>query len=217
MSATTALTMIGGMALYKYQAISPRWVGTSGHAVMSIQLTTGSALKSVAESIALFLHDPACPHIALAIELCSKGFSTWQSYVDPMDLLRCLFHFATHKESHATQSGASLAAQARLAVLHIASTNPAVFMSTLAMDIMDAKTVDGRNSIMKLCLFMARKKPEVLEHSLPRIAEAVVKSLDPNIGKMREDVWQAATVILNELVSASVFHWGELTAGLTRL
>lgn len=55
---------------------------------------------------------------------------------------------------------------------------------------------------MKLCVFMARKKPAVLENGLPRIAEAVVKSLDPNVGKMRDDVWQAATVILNELVLA---------------
>jgi hypothetical protein len=55
---------------------------------------------------------------------------------------------------------------------------------------------------MKLCVFMARKKPQVLENGLPRIAEAVVKSLDPNIGKMRDDVWEAATVILNELVLA---------------
>lgn len=55
---------------------------------------------------------------------------------------------------------------------------------------------------MKLCVYMARKKPELLENGLPRIAEAVVKSLDPNIAKMRDDVWQAATVILNELVLA---------------
>jgi hypothetical protein len=75
-------------------------------------------------------------------------------------------------------------------------------MSTLSMDILDAKTVEGRTSIMKLCVFMARKKPQVLENGLPRIAEAVVKSLDPNIGKMRDDVWEAATVILNELVLA---------------
>jgi len=77
-----------------------------------------------------------------------------------------------------------------------------VFMSTLSMDILNAQSAEGRNSIMKLCVFMARKKPEVLENGLPRIAEAVVKSLDPNVGKMRDDVWQAATVILNELVLA---------------
>lgn len=55
---------------------------------------------------------------------------------------------------------------------------------------------------MKLCVYMARKRPDVLENSLPRVVEAVVKSLDPNVGKMREDVQQTATVILNELVLA---------------
>lgn len=101
-----------------------------------------------------------------------------------------------------SHSSTSIAAQARLAILLVASSNPPLFMSTLSMDILDAKSAESRSSIMKLCVFMARKKPAVLENGLPRIAEAVVKSLDPNVGKMRDDVWQAATVILNELVLA---------------
>lgn len=54
---------------------------------------------------------------------------------------------------------------------------------------------------MKLCVFIARKKPIVLLPSLPRLAEAVVKSLDPTRVRMRESIQQTATVILNELVS----------------
>ena len=77
-------------------------------------------------------------------------------------------------------------------------------MSTLSMDILDAETLDRRTSIMKLCVFMARKKPGLIQHGLPRIAESVVKSLDPNVGKMREEVQETATVILNELVLAWV-------------
>ena len=138
-----------------------------------------------------------CPHLAIAIELASKGFTTWQTYLDPMEMLRLLFYLSTH-----TPPSPSISAQARIAVLHVATTNPALFMSTLSMDILDAKTSEGRTSIMKLCVYMARKNPSVLENGLPRIAEAVVKSLDPNIGKMREDVREAATVILNELVLA---------------
>lgn len=150
----------------------------------------------MAETILSILKETTSAHLDLAIELCSKGYTIWQTFVDPMDLLRRLFHLSTRKDS------SHVNAQARLAVLHVASSNPALFMSTLSMDILDAQSAEGRTSIMKLCVFMARKKPEVLEHGLPRIAEAVVKSLDPNIGKMREDVWQAATVILNELVLA---------------
>lgn len=150
----------------------------------------------MAESILAILKNPSSQHLALAIELCSKGYTIWQTFADPMDLLRQLFHLSTRKDT------STVNAQARVAVLHVASSNPALFMSTLSMDILNAESAEGRNSIMKLCVYMARKKPEVLENGLPRIAEAVVKSLDPNIGKMREDVWQAATVILNELVLA---------------
>lgn len=156
------------------------------------------ALKAVAESIQLYLNDPSRANVGLAIELCCKGFSTWQTYIDPMNLLRRLFYLATSKDA----TGAHIAAQARIAVLHVASSNAPLFMSTLSMDILDAKSAEGSTSIMKLCVFMARKRPALLENGLPRICEAVVKSLDPNAGKMRDDVWEAATVILNELVQA---------------
>ncbi|ORX37934.1 hypothetical protein BD324DRAFT_623874 [Kockovaella imperatae] len=174
-----ALTLIGGIAIHRYQALS------------------ASVLKATAESIFLYLEDFSCPHIGLAIELASRAFTTWQTYIDPMELLRVLFYLSTH-----TPPPAAVSAQARLAVLHIASVNPGLFMSTLSMDILDAKTTEGRTSIMKLCVYMARKNPSVLENGLPRIAEAIVKSLDPNISKMREEVREAATVILNELVLA---------------
>ncbi|WWD20135.1 hypothetical protein CI109_104611 [Kwoniella shandongensis] len=195
-SAAHALTLLGGIALHKYQSMNP------------------SALKAIAESVTLYLHETKGLHLPLAVELCSKGFATWQSYVDPSDLLRRLFHLSTSKESASSTysiSGTSIAAQSRLAVLHVASSNAPLFMSTLSMDILDARSAEARSSIMKLCVFMARKKPAVLENGLPRIAEAVVKSLDPNVGKMRDDVWQAATVILNELVlafSTIDFHSG---------
>ena len=160
-------------------------------------MLTYSALKAAADSVLLYLSDSNCIHLELAIELASKGFATWQTYLDPINLLRLLFRLSTQ-----TPPSPSISAQARLAVLHVASLNPALFMSTLSMDIQDARTVEGRTSIMKLCVFMARKRPAVLQNGLPRIAESVVRSLDPNVGKMRDDVQEAATVILNELVLA---------------
>ncbi|WWC65680.1 uncharacterized protein I303_108301 [Kwoniella dejecticola CBS 10117] len=193
--AINALTMLGGIALHKVETMQP------------------GVLKSIAESVTLYLESTTFAQLALAVEICSKGFTTWQSYVDPFELLRRLFHLSTHKDFSTTPAngGSSIAAQARLAVLNVALTNPALFMSTLSMDILNSKTVEARTSIMKLCIFISRKKPNLLEHGLPKIAEAIVKSLDPNIGKMRDDVWQAATVILNELVlafSTIAFHSG---------
>ncbi|KAI9633004.1 uncharacterized protein MKK02DRAFT_40384 [Dioszegia hungarica] len=183
-AADLALTMLGGMALHKYQSMTP------------------AALKAIAESITIYLNSTIPSHLSLAIELASKGFTTWQAFVDPAEMLRRLFLLSTSNPSTSTSQGSQISAQARLAVLHVASSNPALFMSTLSMDILDAKSVEGRKSIMKLCVYMARKRPQVLENSLPKVVEAVVKSLDPNVGKMREDVQQTATVILNELVLA---------------
>lgn len=192
--AIRALTIIGGVALHKYQSVNPRFAHVGR---MTNLILTHSVLKATAETIYTALSDVRSPVLELAIELVHSGFQTWQTYLDPMDLLRRLFHLATHNPPPP-----SVSAAARLAVLHIANLSPGLFMSTLSMDILHAETVEGRTSIMKLCVFMARKKPGVIAHGLPRICEAVVRSLDPNVGKMREDVWEAATVILNELVLA---------------
>ncbi|KAJ1030206.1 hypothetical protein NDA16_001117 [Ustilago loliicola] len=54
---------------------------------------------------------------------------------------------------------------------------------------------------MRLVAFMVRKRPSVLVANLPRLAEAVVKSLDPTHTTMREAVVNAATVMISELVS----------------
>lgn len=114
-------------------------------------------------------------------------------------MLRALFSIAVGKDEDGRHH--SVIAHARAAVIQLASTSGAIFITTITMDILDAKSIAQRNSIMKLCVFVARKKPSVLLPSLPRLAEAVVKSLDPTRVNMRESIQQTATVILNELVS----------------
>lgn len=158
----------------------------------------------MSNSITLYLHTDNSPYRHLAIDLCSSGFQIWQHYVDAMEILRSLFRLATLKPpaSPATQ-GSSLAVQARHATLQIASSNTPLFMTTLSFDILNASSPAQRNATMKLVAFMAKRRPLVLYASLARIAEAVVKSLDPNVsgGVSRDAVQQTATVILDSLVS----------------
>ena len=134
-----------------------------------------------------------------SIDFAQKGFDIWQAYIDPADMLRSLFDLAVMKDEDV--KGGRLMAHARTAVLQLASSAGALFISTVTLDIVTAETVPRRNAIMKLCVFIARKKPTILLPSLPRLAEAVVKSLDPTRVRMRESIQQTATVILNELVS----------------
>jgi len=129
-----------------------------------------------------------------AIDFAHKGFEIWQAYIDPADLLRSLFDLAVMKDEDA--KGGHLMTHARTAVLQLASSAGPLFISTVTLDIVTAETIPRRNAIMKLCVFIARRRP-----SLPRLAEAVVKSLDPTRVRMRESIQQTATVILNELVS----------------
>ncbi|GAA5922792.1 hypothetical protein JCM1841_000709 [Sporobolomyces salmonicolor] len=167
-------------------------------AVERFKLLSASVLKDLSVSIATYLDDNVYPiHQSIATELCSRGFHIWQNYVDAMALVRQLFAIAIGRNP-ATPN--DLRGLARMATLHVASVNTPLFMTTLLFDILNAPTAVARNATLKLLGFMIRKKPLVLYTSLPRVAEAVVKSLDPTVTALRETVHQAATVVLNELV-----------------
>ncbi|KAJ6584436.1 hypothetical protein B0H19DRAFT_1105047 [Mycena capillaripes] len=171
-----------------------------GHiAAEKYSLISSSALTDISKSIALYLHDEQSLYRVLAIDLCSRGFHIWQHYIDAMEILRALFTLATssRKEMISAQNAGP---QARLAVLQIASNNTALFMTTLALDILNPLGVEHRKSVMQIVAFLIRKRPLVLYPNLPRLMEAVVKSLDPNSTAHRDAVLDTATEILGHVV-----------------
>ncbi|KZP13950.1 WD40 repeat-like protein [Athelia psychrophila] len=181
MPAAMALFICGYIAAEKYSLLST------------------SALTDIAKSIAIYLHNEQSLHRVLAIDLCSRGYHIWQHYVDAMEMLRALFALATssRKESISAQN---VGPQARSAVLQIAASNTPLFMTTLGLDILNPRNMEHRKSTMQLVAFLIRKRPLVLYPNLPRLMEAVVKSLDPNSNASREAVLDAATEILGHVV-----------------
>ncbi|GAA5914045.1 uncharacterized protein JCM6883_007133 [Sporobolomyces salmoneus] len=167
-------------------------------AIDRFKLLATSLLADLSASVASYLDDSQHPfHRAIATELCSRGFHIWQNYVDAPALVRQLFSIAIGRDP---STPSDLRAMARQATVHVAGVNSPLFMSTLLFDILNAPTAISRNATLKLLGFIIRKKPLVLYHSLPRVVEAVVRSLDPTISDLRETVHQTATVIFNELV-----------------
>ncbi|KAL1733507.1 hypothetical protein EV714DRAFT_204586 [Schizophyllum commune] len=191
-SSAMALFICGYLAAEKY-------------AVMSTHVLT-----DISKSVALYLHDEHSTHRVLAIELCAYGFHVWQHYVDAMEVLRALFLLATSakKDSISTQNPS---AQARAAILSIASAATPLFMTTLSLDVLSPSTAEHRRSVMQVVAFLIRKRPLVLQSSLPRLMEAVVKSLDPNATASRELVLDTATEIIRQVVKTYPtvdFHGG---------
>ncbi|KAH9891906.1 WD40 repeat-like protein [Cubamyces lactineus] len=179
-------------------------------AVDKYSLLPTSTLTDIAKSIAVYLHDETSPHRSLAIDLCSRGFQVWQQYVDAVEMLRALFTLATTTKKEAI-SVPNIGVQARVAVLHIAANNTPLFMTTLALDILHPRSVQHRKSVMQLVIFLIRKKPLVLYSNLPRLVEAIVKSLDPNSSASRDAVLDSATEILSHIVQTFPtvdFHMG---------
>ncbi|KDN40025.1 hypothetical protein K437DRAFT_227612 [Tilletiaria anomala UBC 951] len=119
-----------------------------------------------------------------------------------MELVRVIFSVATATLDTGESTGlAELRTSARQATLQIAHDNTPLFMTTLSHDILQARSPAHCSATMRLVAFMVRRKPLLLHPNLPRLAEAVVKSLDPNATTMRRDlVVQAATVMISELV-----------------
>jgi len=176
-------------------------------------------LRDVSKSISLYLLDDQSSYRVLAIDLCSRGFHVWQHYIDSMEILRSLFALATASRKNDVLSQ-NVGAQARAAVLSIATKNTPLFMSTLGLDILTPPTLEHRRSVMQIVVFLIRKvcslssslerrlrnvqQPSVLQPNLPRLMEAVVKSLDPNNTTNREAVLDTATEIIGHVVKTCV-------------
>jgi WD repeat-containing protein 7 len=126
-------------------------------ATVSANADFTSCLTEIAKSIALYLHDERSPYRALAIDLCSRGFPVWQQYVDAVEMLRALFALATSSRKESTLAQPNVGQQARSAVLHIASGNSPLFMTTVSMDIMQPKSLQHRKSVMQLVIFLIHK------------------------------------------------------------
>ncbi|KAF8627389.1 hypothetical protein AX17_006204 [Amanita inopinata Kibby_2008] len=169
-------------------------------AVDKYSIMSTDALRDISRSIVDYLQDEKSLYRALAIDLCSRGFHVWQHYIDAMEILRSLFTLATNsrKDSISVQN---VAAQARSAVLHIASNNTPLFMTTLGLDVLNPPNVEHRRSVLQIVAFLIRKRPLVLHPNLPRLMEAVVKSLDPVSTVNREAVLDAATDIIRQVVN----------------
>lgn len=112
----------------------------------------------VAASIALYLHDENAAHRVLAIDLSSRGLQIWQGYTDTMEILRSLFDLATSSRKETDGPPIRNArTQARLAVIHIASTCTHLFMTKLLLDIVQPKTPEHSRAIMQLLALLIRK------------------------------------------------------------
>lgn len=165
-------------------------------------------LKHIATGVARYLQAPTtdaagAERVYVALELCCRGCEIWQHYVDAVALVRGIFRIAAHTDDAAPVRqlrGLSLRGLARRATLELAAHHSALFMSTLAMDILHATSVEQTQVTLRLVAFLIRQKPLALYPSLPRLVEAVVKSLDPTAGATRSAMAKSATLMISALV-----------------
>lgn len=181
-----ALALLGFLSLECYTSIEP------------------SVLRDVAKGVVAAIENDGHEQGQLVgLHLCAEGFSVWQQYVDAMRLLRMVSTLAMEQEDGTstthTTSRSSVVALGRQTTLRIAEENTPLFMTTLHLDILQATSASHAAVTMRLVAFIVRRKPLILYPNLPRLAEAVVKSLDPT-SPTREAVLPSATMMISELI-----------------
>ncbi|TFK73197.1 WD40 repeat-like protein [Pluteus cervinus] len=162
-------------------------------------LLPSNLLVDIAKSLVSYLHNDQPMLRILAVDLCSRGFHVWQHYIDAVAILRQLFTLATSTKKD-TISVQNVAAQARQAVLQVASSHTPLFITTLGLDIISPTSVEHQTSVMQIVAYLIRKRPQVLQPNIPKLMEVVVKSLDPNATTYREAVLDTATEIIGHIV-----------------
>ncbi|KAF9912668.1 hypothetical protein EC991_009404 [Linnemannia zychae] len=155
--------------------------------------------KLAALSLTILLNDDSrLSYKVASIDLLSQGFAAWQPFIRADAVLKTLFVMAMD-----TQSVNSLVSRrARRAIAQIALVNPALFVTTLTQDILDSKRPHERTGLLKLISIFSRKNPAVLYNGIPRLAEAIVKSLDPTVPNMRDNLLPVGTSVLLDLVQS---------------
>ncbi|KAI8590480.1 hypothetical protein BDZ88DRAFT_394563 [Geranomyces variabilis] len=180
--------------------------------------------KDVAESLDQLLREDNSRNLyrVPAIELLGSGFPLWEPHINGTAVLRTLIAFsglATPPAALTTTNGSGASSQqqnvpppiaaaaspavmivSRQAIVQIASCNPALFISTLTMDLMHSKSASERAGSLKLLGMFIAKKPLVLLNHLGRVVEAIVKCLDPNLPHIRDALQPIVTVNFAELV-----------------
>ncbi|KAF9973369.1 hypothetical protein BGZ73_003401 [Actinomortierella ambigua] len=159
-------------------------------------------------SLTLLLEEESKPtYMMAAIELIAQGFATWQPYLRADAVLKTLIG----KAADTSPLNKFVCLRARKAVGQIAAINPTLFVRILTQEISDAKMIDEKIGYMKLVSYFARKEPKVLYFGVQRLADVIVKALDPSAASVREALLPVGTQVLMDLVQGYPqidFHGG---------
>ncbi|GJJ75514.1 hypothetical protein EMPS_07872 [Entomortierella parvispora] len=153
--------------------------------------------KLVALSLTILLNDDSrLSYKVASIDLLAQGFASWQPFIKADAVLKTLFSMAMDPQPN----GGVVSRRARRAITQIASVNSVLFVTTLTQEILDAKKPIERIGLLKLISIFTRKDPAVLYLGLSRLAEAIVKSLDPTVPHIREQMLPVGTSVMMDLV-----------------
>jgi hypothetical protein len=125
-------------------------------------------------------------------------------------VLKTLFRFAIDTDSNAANA-ATVKAMSQKAIFQISAINTPLCISTLIYSTDNSKDPSEKSGFLRLISLFIRRKQLLLYTSLSGLVEAVVKSLDPNIPKMRDVVLHTTTSVLHDLVKSFpsiAFHGG---------
>jgi len=139
----------------------------------------------------------------------ARGYNIWSKYIeDKAGLIKLLFTLSVESK-RVTSIGSivitpidSSSSQAiRNSLLMVGSAEPKIFVSAIGNEIIRQDTGKlEHSSALMIVNSLVKKYPLSMLEQLPRLVEAVVRSLDPNVPSLREGCINAATTALHVLV-----------------
>jgi hypothetical protein len=112
--------------------------------------------------------------LKIGLELCDRCFELIQEFCDPVKLMHSLVSLTSDNAQ-----AVAIRPLVSRALISVASSNPQLFITTLSFDALHTKSAEHRIAIMKLVVFMVRRKPVIFYAYLVQIVEAVLRALDP--------------------------------------
>ncbi|KAI8873622.1 hypothetical protein GQ42DRAFT_102832, partial [Ramicandelaber brevisporus] len=93
-----------------------------------------------------------------------------------------------------------VASLSKAAILHMANINPPLVITTLSIELMPSSHLQYRQTILQIITLLIQKRSGSLYPFLARLADAVIRTLDPRSATSRRVLLSSATSCIQELI-----------------
>lgn len=128
------------------------------------------------------------------MELLGKGFCLWQNAIPALAFLHTVFTLSFSAER------TRMTRAAKEALLAISKESPAMVIHTISAQLMHSTQIRDRENALLLISSLIKRNQGGFYSALASVVDTVIRSLDPTISNVREQLFPLTTATLQLLV-----------------